>query len=289
MLGTPFREERMKGVNKIERIGRLTKSQNPEGGASMDAEIILKVMIENPWFAYSIVGFGVIFALIILWRAKNGDAVSLFGLNLQDNSKVKTMEEKITHLEQDHKQSQYVIQSVNKLAMEISAILYRENDDYEDRRHGIYTYLLSCVVAVMAGKKGNNPKVCIFVDAGDGSLKVHEAAAHSPDGMRKLRLPISDSAAGYTFDTGIPFFSGDIHTPGNRFKVLPAAEQVYHSLICVPVKVGDQVIGVLSVTGDETGSYSEDERMYLSVYANVLSPLLYRELFGGDEKDDKKR
>ncbi|WP_169713784.1 GAF domain-containing protein [Paludifilum halophilum] len=242
---------------------------------------MMQIIIANPWFAYSLVGFGAILAAIILWRAKNGDAVSLFGLNVQSNSQLKVLEKDLEKLNEDSKQKSYVITSLNKLASEVSRVMTEPESRaaFEDQRRRIYNYLLSCVVAVMAGKKANNPKVCIFVDAGDGTLKVHEAAAHSPDGMRKLRLPISDSAAGYTFHTGEAFFSGEIHTPGNRFKVHPKAESTYHSLICVPIKSGDRVIGVLSVTGDETRSYTSDEKNYLTAFASVLSPLLYMELY----------
>ncbi|MFC4076459.1 GAF domain-containing protein [Salinithrix halophila] len=249
----------------------------------MDMEFILKIIIDKPWFAYTLVAFGSILAVIILWRVKKGDAVSFLGLNLQSDTELKELEEKYRQVDEDSKQKTYVIQSLNTLASEIGLAISQFAEDskdglFEDQRRYIYNYLLSCVVAVMAGKKANNPKVCIFVDAGDGTLKVHEAAAHSPNGMRKLRLPISDSAAGYTFHTGEAFFSGEIHTPGNRFRAHPKAQSTYHSLICVPIKAGDQVLGVLSVTGDEERSYTDDEKSYLSAFASVLSPLLYREL-----------
>ncbi|MDR6227234.1 GAF domain-containing protein [Desmospora profundinema] len=222
--------------------------------------------------------FGALLAGIILWRAKNGDSVSFLGLNLQSNSKLQKLEKEIHQLKEEGKQKNYVITSLNTLASEISRSLILQEPEFEDQRRRIYNYLLSCVVAVFAGNKGNNPKVCIFVDAGDGMLKVHEAAAHSPNGMRKLRLSIADSAAGYTYQTGEIFFSGEIHTPGSRFKAHPKAQSTYHSLICAPVKSGDAVLGVLSVTGDEERSYTDDEKMYLASFANVLAPLLQLEL-----------
>lgn len=241
-------------------------------------EFIVKIIIAKPWVAYTLLVFGALLAGIILWRAKNGDSVSFLGLNLQSNSKLQKLEKEIHQLKEEGKQKNYVITSLNTLASEISRSLILQEPEFEDQRRRIYNYLLSCVVAVFAGNKGNNPKVCIFVDAGDGMLKVHEAAAHSPNGMRKLRLSIADSAAGYTYQTGEIFFSGEIHTPGSRFKAHPKAQSTYHSLICAPVKSGDAVLGVLSVTGDEERSYTDDEKMYLASFANVLAPLLQLEL-----------
>ncbi|PTM59134.1 GAF domain-containing protein [Desmospora activa] len=244
----------------------------------MDFELIFNVMIEKPWVAYTLLVIGLLFAGILLWRAKNGDEVSFMGLNLQSNTRVKELEQEIYQLEEEGKQKNYVITSLNRLASEISRSLVLQEPEFEDQRRRIYNYLLSCVVAVFAGNKGNNPKVCIFIDTGDGHLKVHEAAAHTPNGMRKLRLSIADSAAGYTFQTGETFFSGEIHTPGSRFKAHPKAQSTYHSLICAPIKSGDEVLGVLSVTGDEERSYTDDEKMYLAAFANVLAPLLQLEL-----------
>src|SRR5699024_8759255 len=100
----------------------------------------------------------------------------------------------------------------------------------------------------------------------------------SPDGMRKLRLSIADSAAGHTYRTGEIFFSGEIHTPGSRFRTHPKAQSTYHSLICVPIRTGDEILGVLSVTGDEKRSDTDDEKAYLNAFAHVLSRLLILEL-----------
>ncbi|MGF7086796.1 GAF domain-containing protein [Kroppenstedtia sanguinis] len=259
----------------MERVNRnIYKAVIP----SMDMDFVLKIIIDKPWLAYTLLGFATLLGGIILWRAKNGDSVSVFGLNLQSNSRLMELEKKVRSLDEDSKQKTYVIQSISTLAREISLILSQPNQDFGEHRKYVYNYLLSSLMAAMSVNKGNNPKVCIFTDAGDGTLKVHEAAAHSPDGMRKLRLSIADSAAGYTFQTGEPFFSGEIHTPGSRFKIHPKAQNTYHSLICVPISIGDKVLGVLSVTGDEERSYTEDEKMFLLAFANVLSPLLHLEL-----------
>ncbi|PTX61221.1 GAF domain-containing protein [Melghirimyces profundicolus] len=241
-------------------------------------EFFFQIIIKNPWFAYGLVAFGTILAGIILWRAKNGDEVSLFGLNLHSNGKLVELEKQNKEILENSKQKSYVLHSVSTLAGEVSRILSQPCEDFEDQRRYVYNYFLSSLLASMSGKKANNPKVCIFIDAGDGTLKVHEAAAHSPDGMRKLRLPITDSAAGHTFRTGEIFFSGEIHTPGSRFKTHPKAQSTYHSLICVPIRAGDRVLGVLSVTGDEEKSYNDDEKAYLTAFANVLAPLLHLEL-----------
>lgn len=244
----------------------------------MDMEFIVSIIIEKPLVAYTLLTFALLFAGIILWRAKNGDEVSIMGLNLQSNTRLNNLEQEIHQLKEEGKQKNYVITSLNTLASEISRSLVLQDPEFEDQRRRIYNYLLSCVVAVFAGNKGNNPKVCIFIDGGDGHLKVHEAAAHSPNGMRKLKLSIADSAAGYTYQTGEIFFSGEIHTPGSRFKAHPKAQSTYHSLICAPIKSGDKILGVLSVTGDEERSYTDDEKIYLAAFANVLAPLLQLEL-----------
>jgi transcriptional regulator with GAF, ATPase, and Fis domain len=246
----------------------------------MDTEFFIKIIIANPWVAYAILAFVCLLGGILVWRASKGDEVSLFGLQVQSNERLKELQQQYKNIAEDNKQQQYVINALRVLSGEIAKLIARDYDRFEEHRNGIYRYFLSSVMASMAINKANNPKVCIFVDAGDGTLKVHEAAAHSPEGMKKLRLSIADSAAGYTFTTGEIFFSGEIHTPGSRFRKHPKAQSTYHSLICVPIQVGDQVLGVLSVTGDEEKSYTEDEKSYLSAFSNSIAPLLYMELKG---------
>jgi GAF domain-containing protein len=236
---------------------------------------LLKVIINNhnPLLTYSWLALMVTVAIVFVWRAIKGDRITLWGIVIEPHGNQRAMSD-------EYKRAQLVIESVKTLSQEIADVLCHSQEDFERQRRAIYAYFLSQLVSIMTVKKASNPRVCVFVSAGDGTLKVHEAAAHTPEGMKKLRLPIDDSAAGYTYRSGEVYFSGDIHVPGNRFKAHPQAQKVYHSLICVPIKAGGRVIGILSVTGDEQKTYSDAEKMYLQAFANVLAPLLYLELYG---------
>jgi putative methionine-R-sulfoxide reductase with GAF domain len=254
----------------------------------MDLELIAKVIISNPLLTYGMLVLMITMAVVFVWRAKKGDRIALWGIVIEPNKTIHELKQTNERMSYEYKRSQMVIESVKTLSEEITAVLYGSQEDFERQRRAIYTYFLSQLVAVMTVNKANNPRVCVFVSAGDGTLKVHEAAAHTPEGMKKLRLSIDDSAAGYTYRTGEVYFSGDIHAPGNRFKAHPKAQKVYHSLICVPIKTGERVIGILSVTGDEQKTYSDAEKIYLQAFANVLAPLLHLELYGSPWGHSKK-
>lgn len=97
----------------MERVNRnIKKAVIP----SMDMDFVLKIIINKPWLAYTLLGFAVILGGIILWRAKNGDSVSILGLNLQSNSRLLELEQKVRSLDADSKQKSYVIQSISTLA-----------------------------------------------------------------------------------------------------------------------------------------------------------------------------
>jgi len=254
----------------------------------MDLELIAKVIISNPLLTYGLLALMITVAVVFVWRAKKGDRIALWGIVIEPNKTIHELKDSNERMSQEFKRAQMVIESIKTLSEEIAAVLCGSQTDFERQRRAIYTYFLSQLVAVMTVNKANNPRVCVFVSAGDGTLKVHEAALHTPEGMKKLRLPIDDSAAGYTYRTGEVYFSGDIHSPGNRFKAHPKAHKVYHSLICVPIKSGERVIGILSVTGDEQKTYSDAEKMYLQAFANVLAPLLHLELHGFPREQTKE-
>lgn len=245
-----------------------------------DLSFIVKVIINNPLLTYALLALMATVAVVFVWRAKKGDRITLWGIVIEPHQTLRELKETNERMSDEYKRAQLVIESVKTLSEEIADVLCRSHEDFERQRRAIYAYFLSQLVSVMTVKKASNPRVCVFVSAGDGTLKVHEAAAHTPEGMKKLRLPIDDSAAGYTYRSGEVYFSGDIHAPGNRFKAHPKAQKVYHSLICVPIKAGGRVIGILSVTGDEQKTYSDAEKMYLQAFANVLAPLLHLELYG---------
>jgi hypothetical protein len=148
----------------------------------------------------------------------------------------------------------------------------------------LYTFNHICwmIRAFMINKKSKDPKVVLFIpNEEETHLEPCGWASHSTQ-IQKFTPAISqENSAGFTYMTGEPYYLPDVNAPGSRFEHNDHSDNSFYSLVTVPVKCGKDVIGVLSVTGEEKNSYNESEDIpYLRAFANALSPLVSYYLSG---------
>ncbi|KQL45862.1 hypothetical protein AN963_12590 [Brevibacillus choshinensis] len=228
--------------------------------------------------ALVILGF-ILFIIMTIWRLKKGSEVSIAGvLTIKPNETVEQLKKDFESLNEDDKQKTQILKLLNQLTIEIANVICNTtNEEFLETRRSIYEYLLPGIGIVLTKQKGNNHRVAIFVQEVD-TLRIHQGIGYSTEGKRNLRLSM-DSSAGHSFTTGEIYSSGDVLSAGNRFKTHPKASKQYRSLICVPIKCGNHILGVLSVDGEEPNSFTKDDEDYLTYLANSLYILLHFEMF----------
>ncbi|WP_289135624.1 GAF domain-containing protein [uncultured Brevibacillus sp.] len=236
-----------------------------------------------PWAMPTIAGIMIVaivlFAIMTFWRLKKGSEVTIAGLvNIKPNEIVEQLKKDFDSLNEDDKQKTQLLRLMNHLTVEISNIICNTtNEEFFETRRSIYDYLLPGIGSTITKQKRNNHRVAIFVKDGD-QLRIHQGIGYSTEGKKNLRLAM-DSSAGYAFTTGELYSSGEVYSAGNRFKKHPKATKEYHSLICVPIKCGNHILGVLSVDGEEPNSFTKDDEDYLTYLTNSLYILLHFENF----------
>jgi hypothetical protein len=168
----------------------------------------------------------------------------------------------------------YAIEIMNKIAKTIAVCLWEPFS--EENNRDTFIHICQLIQAFMTNEKSQSPKVAIFVPNEDETHLVPCGWANHSLRIKKLALKISqESSAGFTYMTGEVNYEPDVTAPGARFEPNKHADSKYFSLVTVPIKCGNEVIGVLSVTGVEKDSYNADEDFpYLKAFANALSPLV---------------
>jgi putative methionine-R-sulfoxide reductase with GAF domain len=235
----------------------------------------------QPWVLTALgvilVAFAVLLGALAVWKLKRDSEVTIAGLiTIKPNELARTQREEIEKLTADSKQKSLIIKFFQQLSIEVSkAMTCRNEEACNELCEAVYQYALPGIGIMLTRQPANNHRVAIFVREGEGQLKIHQGVNFSPDGIKHLRLPLLDSAAGRVLRTGEPYFSGDVTAEGNSFTIHPKATKVYHSLICVPIKIGDAVLGVLSIDGEEKHSFTREDMEYLRYFAHALAPFLY--------------
>ncbi|WP_141201621.1 GAF domain-containing protein [Paludifilum halophilum] len=145
-----------------------------------------------------------------------------------------------------------------------------------------YRCIYEIVQEALRNEKSGDPRVQIFVEDENntGLLKPHLSAfVGHRSRARDNRIEKSIStAAGYTYLTGETYFDSDTTREDSLCQRKPKANRPFYSMICVAIEVEEQILGVLSVTGDQKESYREVHRDFLEITANMLVPLLISDL-----------
>ena len=120
-----------------------------------------------------------------------------------------------------------------------------------------------------------------LLDEGGETLVL--TASSGPRALDEIgyRLPISTGIAGHVARTGEPFFSSDMFD--DRFSDLRTKIDDFApgSMLCVPVRVKDQIIGVLHALHHNTGWFKQNDlRMLYSVASSVGIAIENARLFG---------
>lgn len=128
--------------------------------------------------------------------------------------------------------------------------------------------ILKLIVSLTANVFGL--KICsiMLVDERDSTLKIRATQAMSPDYLKKPPLKIGEGIAGKVAQTGEPIIVKDVREkPEYKYKEIAKRENLV-SLLALPLKVKNKVIGVLNIYTDKPHDFTKKEIEILSAIAN---------------------
>lgn len=96
--------------------------------------------------------------------------------------------------------------------------------------------------------------------------------AHPPDFPLGFKLPVSFGITGYVARTGEPVLERDVRTNPYYF----AGRSGTLSELCVPIKVGNEVVGVINMESQKIGAFNERHLSFLQTLAAQLSSVMER-------------
>lgn len=111
----------------------------------------------------------------------------------------------------------------------------------------------------------------MLLDQDAGELRIKAAKGLHPSVIRNTVKKIGDGIAGWVAREGKPLFIRDVER-SEQFSESPFYDQLTtKSLICVPLKAGDRVVGVLNANNKSSGLAFEEYDLYLAtIFSHIL-------------------
>lgn len=125
-------------------------------------------------------------------------------------------------------------------------------------------------LAVPTSKGEEETRLSVLVPDGE-SFSMWLEAGHSLEARQKFDLPTTGSFAGHVLSSGEMQWTDDVEADP-RWERHPRARpgREYGSLACAPVRVGDQIVAILSVVSTEKHAFFPSELMYIDVLGSII-------------------
>lgn len=96
------------------------------------------------------------------------------------------------------------------------------------------------------------------------------AAGHTLPGQSGYRVPIKDTLSRVAYESGEPQAWDDV-TEDDRFEQNPKASNPTRSMVSIPLRHGEHVIGVLNAIASQPSVFDPAEERYLASLGSVIS------------------
>jgi PAS domain S-box-containing protein/putative nucleotidyltransferase with HDIG domain len=88
----------------------------------------------------------------------------------------------------------------------------------------------------------------------------------------KTEIPLSEGIIGHVASTGESYRAVDVHTDPYFLKTVPATL----SELCVPIKIGEKLVGVINAESHQLNFFSEDDERLMTTIAGTLATTIER-------------
>ena len=110
-----------------------------------------------------------------------------------------------------------------------------------------------------------------FVDRASQALLLSAAFNESARTIHGIRLDLQDSMPGYVVRSGHPFLTDNVQEHPEYHSTVKRGEQEIHSMICVPLQVRQQVIGVLQAVHSDLNHFNREDLHLLNAVGDVVT------------------
>lgn len=225
--------------------------------------------------------------LVVIVRVRGGDEITLFKVViLRPNQQNQMLKGKLEDLGKEfhslyarHETKRVLLQASQDVLTDMIAFLKQDlklRSEVFVRQY--FDIILNALLKVVEDSATNPHRVGLFAPDAErlGSLRLYQICSRGFTLVhaQTQRLPIERTAAGWTYRTGNVYCN--LHLSKNRDGVYRLREEgtyPYESLLCVPVKVGSQIIGVLSVDAQNPDAFTDEHRFYVEHCAALLATL----------------
>ena len=116
-------------------------------------------------------------------------------------------------------------------------------------------------------------RIAVLLPREDGTFGMRWAAGHRPISVQRFSMDIDGSMAGIAYTTDDFVVSPDVQVDP-RWTAHPFGERPYRSLIALPIRAGDDVMGVLNVVSTVPDAFNEAEVSFVKIIGAVFDLLL---------------
>lgn len=141
-------------------------------------------------------------------------------------------------------------------------------------------------LALPAPKGKEEIRLSVLVPDGE-SFSMRWEAGHSLEARQKFNLPTTGSLAGHVLASSEMKWTGDVEADP-RWERHPRARpgREYGSLACAPVRVGNQIVAILSVLSTEKHAFFPSNLMYIDVLGSIIGVVWGLAISDDDSSED---
>ncbi|MGE5177076.1 MAG: HD domain-containing phosphohydrolase [Hyphomicrobiales bacterium] len=116
----------------------------------------------------------------------------------------------------------------------------------------------------------------MFLSEDGAELAIHAAYGLDPDTVARTRVRVGDSIAGWVAQTGEPLLVRDVESD-RRFRKMNHPQYETTSLLCVPLRLAGETVGVVNVNNKRSGTpFDEDDLALLQAVAARVAAIVDR-------------
>jgi signal transduction histidine kinase/DNA-binding response OmpR family regulator len=131
--------------------------------------------------------------------------------------------------------------------------------------------LLNKIVSLATGVIEAESGSIMLIQKPEDVLTIEASIGLSPDIVEGTKLELGSSIAGYVAHKGSPLVVKDIQKD-SRFAHLGKKHYATRSLLCVPLKVKDRILGVINLSDKKTGgSFTKSDLKLLTTFASQVA------------------
>jgi signal transduction histidine kinase/DNA-binding response OmpR family regulator/putative methionine-R-sulfoxide reductase with GAF domain len=154
---------------------------------------------------------------------------------------------------------------LNKRVAELDA-LYQASKSLSSTEH--LDILLDKIVSLATSVIGAKMGSIMLIQEPKNILTIKSAIGLEPEIIEHTKLELGKSIAGYVAQKGAPLIIEDIEND-QKFKRLSKKHYATKSLLCVPLKIKEKVLGVINLSDKVTGApFNQDDLRLLTTFAS---------------------